>query len=128
MLLNVQRQFLEGHPHERELARTWAHEVDEARARGELIVILQWDGEVDSDHPTFSRGWTLHSDFRAEAGDLLLRASRPDAFLSSGLEAELKARAVRDLRFLALDDSAEASAMTQRARELGFTVWEAALA
>lgn len=125
VLLNVQRYLLEDHPQEREIAREWVHEVDQARSRGDLIVFIQWDGEADTEHTTFSRGWTLHADFRAEAGDLLLRAVRPDAFRTSNLDAELKARAVRELRFLALNGSEEQSSMTGRARELGYAVQEA---
>ncbi|WP_199698592.1 isochorismatase [Deinococcus cavernae] len=126
VLLNVQRHHLEHHPQERELARAWAHEVDEARARGELIVIVQWDGEAGSDHETFSRGWILHPDFRAETGDLLLRAVKPDAFATSALDGELRARAVRQIRFLALEGSPENASMTAQASAHGYQVGGAA--
>lgn len=122
MLLNVQLHDLEDQPHEREVTRRWAHHIEEARQRGELIVIVQWDGEADSDHATFSRGWILHPDFRAEAGDLLIRAVKPDVFASSDLDAELKARAVREIRLLALPDAQEAEVTARCAAALGYRV------
>ncbi|WP_188971461.1 cysteine hydrolase family protein [Deinococcus aerolatus] len=122
LFLSVQRWRLEGHPHERELARGWARAVDEARAGGQLIVLLQWDGAADTPGETFGKGWTLHPDFRAEAGDLLIRAMLPDAFAHTDLAAELHARAVRDLVLLARPDAPEAAATAGSAQAAGFTV------
>lgn len=122
VLLNVQRHHLEDHHQERELARLWAHEVDEARTRGELIVMIQWDGEPASDHATFTRGWTLHPDFRAETGDLLVRAVKPDAFATSALDGELRARAVQRMQFLALGNNPEHAIMTAQATAHGYEV------
>ena len=125
VLLNAQRHALEEHPQEREITRLWAHEIDEARTRGELIVIIQWDGKDHSDHETFTRGWTLHPDFRAETGDLLIRAVKPDAFATSGLDGELRARAVQQIRFLALEDAPETAIMTAQATAHGYEVTQA---
>lgn len=122
VLLNVQRHHLEDRPDEREITRTWAHQVDEARSQGQLIVIVQWDGEAGSDHETFSRGWILHPDFRAETGDLLIRARKPDAFATSGLDAELKARAVQSLHFLSLPGSPEEAVMAGQAAQHGYAL------
>lgn len=122
VLLHAQRHHLDDQPHEREVARRWTQAIDEARGRGERIVLIQWDGEVGGEHPTFSRGWTLYPDFRAEEGDLLLRAVKPDAFASSNLDAELRARAVQELYFLALEGLPEAEAMAEQARGRGYTV------
>ncbi len=122
LLLSVQRWYLEGHPHERELARGWARVVDEARASGQLIVLLQWDGAADTPGETFGKGWTLHPDFRVEAGDLLVRATLPDAFAHTDLAAELHAHAVRDLVLLARPDAPEAAATSGSAQAAGFTV------
>lgn len=122
VLLSVQRWRLEGHPHERELAREWAHAVDEARAGGQLIVLLQWDGEADTPGETFGKGWTLHPDFRVEAGDLPVRAALPDAFAHTDLAAELHAHAVRELIVLALPEVPELEATAQAAQQAGFTV------
>lgn len=122
ILLGVQRCRLEGHPHERELARQWAHAVDEARAVGQLIVLMQWDGLPDTPGETFGKGWTLHPDFRVEAGDLPVRAGLPDAFWHTDLAAELHARAVRGVVLLALPGVPELAATAQAAQEAGFTV------
>jgi nicotinamidase-related amidase len=130
ILLNVQRQRLEHQPHEREVTRGWAQRIDHAREQGQLIVLIQWDGAPEgaaaegpqAEPETFSKGWTLHPDFRAEAGDLLVRARRPDAFAGTDLEAELRARAVRELHFLALPDAPELAVTAHSAREAGFTV------
>jgi nicotinamidase-related amidase len=131
VLLNVQRHHLEAHPHERTLARAWAAQVDQARSAGQLVVLLQWDGPsepvaddpaADHSHDTFSRGWTLYSDFRAEAGDLLVRARVPDPFVGSELEAELHGRAVRELHLLALPDAPELAATAAAAQARGFAV------
>lgn len=122
VLLNVQRHHLEDRPDERELTRAWAHQVDQARTNGELIVIIQWDGEAGSDHETFSRGWILHPDFRAETGDLLIRAVKPDAFSTSGLDGELRARAVQHVRFLGLPDAPETTVMQEQAAAHGYAV------
>lgn len=124
VLLNAQRHFLDDQPHEREVTRTWRQAVNDSRERGELIVLIQWDGEPQSEHPTFSRGWTLYPDFRVEDGDLLLRAAGPDAFLTSSLDAELRARAVREVCFLALPESREAKVMAEQAQARGYMVTE----
>lgn len=122
VLLNVQRHDLEGHPHARELARDWAHRVESARAHGDLIVLVQWDGAPETPGETFSRGWTLHPDFRAEAGELLLRAARPDAFQGSDLGPLLHGRAVRDVFLLGLEGGSELEATARAAQEAGFSV------
>lgn len=122
MLLNVQRHQLEDQPHEREVTRDWAHRVESAREHGDLIVLVQWDGAPDTPGETFSKGWTLHPDFRAEAGDLLVRAARPDAFARTDLSAQLHGRAVRDLFLLALPDTPELEATARGAQQAGFSV------
>ncbi|WP_309570125.1 isochorismatase family protein [Deinococcus sp.] len=122
LLLNVQRHDLEGHPHEREMTRDWAHHVESAREHGDLIVLLQWDGLPDSPGETFGKGWTLHPDFRAEASDLLVRVRRPDAFHGSDLGAELHGRAVRDVFLLGFPDTAEVAATATSAQGAGFGV------
>ena len=122
VLLGVQRWRLAGHPHERGLAREWAHAVDDARAGGVLIVLLQWDGAPDTPGETFSKGWTLHPDFRVEAGDLPVRAALPDAFARTDLAAELHARAVRELIVLALPGAPEVQATARSAQAAGFSV------
>ncbi|MDV6373068.1 isochorismatase family protein [Deinococcus arenicola] len=122
VLLHVQRWRLEGHPHGRELAREWSHAVDEARAAGQLIVLVQWNGEADTPGETFGKGWTLHPDFRVEAGDLPVRADLPDAFTHTDLSAELHAHAVRELMVLALPDAPELTATARSAEAAGFAV------
>ena len=122
VLLNVQRHHLEGHEHEREVARDWAHHLERAREHGDLIVLVQWDGAPDTPGETFSKGWTLYPDFRAEAGDLLVRAQGVDAFEHTDLGAQLHGRAVRDLFLLALPDAPELDATANAAQEAGFGV------
>lgn len=122
VLLNVQRHELQEHPQERQLARDWAQRVESARAHGDLIVLVQWDGAPGTPEETFSRGWTLHPDFRAEAGELLLRATRPDAFQGSDLAAALHGRAVRDVFLLGLEGGPELEATARAAQEAGFSV------
>lgn len=122
ILLSAQRWRLEGHPHERELTRLWAREVDHARAQSHLIVLIQWDGALNTPGQTFNKGWTLHPDFRVEAGDLPVRAALPDAFAHTDLAAELHAHAVRELVLLALPDAPEMPVTAQAARAAGFDV------
>lgn len=144
LLLSAQRAFLETSPDERALSRAWQRQVEEARAEQSLIVLVQWerpdsgpqgaaqlpgftagaDGAQPGARPpeAFSREWTLHPDFRAEAGDLLIRTTSPDAFEGShpDLDAELRARAVRELRILALD--AQVSPTLHSAQARGYEV------
>ncbi|MFK7601197.1 isochorismatase [Deinococcus sp. SM5_A1] len=120
--LSVQRCRLEGHPHERELARQWAQAVHEARAVGQLIVLMQWDGLPDTPGETSGKGWTLHPDFRVEAGDLPVRAGLPDAFSHTDLAADLHARAVREVVLLARPGVPELAATAQAAQDAGFSV------
>ncbi|SEJ80089.1 Nicotinamidase-related amidase [Deinococcus reticulitermitis] len=121
LLLSVQRHHLTDRPDERQLSREWLQRVEEARAARHLVVLVQWDGEAGSDSETFSKGWTLYPDFRAEAGELLVRATQPDAFAGSDLDAALHSRAVRELRLLGLDGE-ELQVTAQTARRLGYAV------
>lgn len=122
LLLHVQRHDLEGHPDERALLRDWAHRTLAAREHGDLIALVQWDGEDGAENAPFTRPWTLHPDLRAETGDLLLRARRPDAFAGTDLEAQLRARAVRDLFVLGLPGTPELDATARSATAAGFGV------
>lgn len=122
VLLNVQRRHLEDQPHEREVARNWVRQVDAARAAHQLVVMVQWDGDQDGENPTFSRGWTLFPDFRAEAGDLLIRAMEPDAFSSSELDTQLREQGIKELLLLTLANSEAGQVTAQTARELGYEV------
>lgn len=78
--------------------------------------------ETGGQWATFSRAWTLHPDFRAEQGDLLVRATLPDAFAGSDLAAQLHASAVQTLQVLALPGTPELGATTAAAQTHGFTV------
>ncbi|GGR61791.1 hypothetical protein GCM10008959_24730 [Deinococcus seoulensis] len=122
LLLNAQRHDLEDRSDERALARDWAHHVDEARAAGWLVAFVQWDAPRGADWETFSKAWTLHPDFRAEQGDVLVRAARPDAFEGSELAAQLHGRAVRTLHVLALPGTPELAATLASAQAEGFAV------
>ena len=121
LLLSAQRHYLHDRPDEREVARDWQRHVEQARADGDLIALVQWDGEEGSAGETFSKGWTLYPDFRAEAGDVLVRAQVPDAFAGSDLDAALRGRAVRELTLLGLPGE-ELEATAQAARDLGYQV------
>lgn len=121
VLLSAQRSQLEGRADERELTLDWNRQVTGAREAGHLLVFVQWDGGDGEDAATFSRGWTLYPDFRAEAGEVLVRAARPDAFAGTDLDAELRARGVRDLELLGLDPEAWAHTAGS-ARGLGYVV------
>lgn len=121
-LLTSQRHHLEELPREQAVSQLWQARVAQARAAGQLIVHVQWDGEGGTAGETFSRGWVLHPDFRAEAGDLLVRATEPDAFARSTLDAELRGRAVRELRLLALPGADVLAVTAQTARALGYEV------
>lgn len=121
VLLSAQRSSLEGRADERELTLDWHRQVTQAREAGHLLVFVQWDGGEGGSAETFSRGWTLYPDFRAEEGEVLVRAARPDAFAGTGLDAELRARGVRDLELLGLEgDALEQTAGSARA--LGYAV------
>ena len=121
LLLSVQRHHLHDRPDEREVAREGLRQVEAAREAGDLIALVQWDGEEGSEGETFSKGWTLYPDFRAEARDVLVRAQQPDAFQGSDLDAALRGRAVRQLTLLGLD-SDNLSTTAQSARDLGYDV------
>ncbi|GMA14759.1 isochorismatase family protein [Deinococcus metallilatus] len=122
VLLTAQRHHLEALPHEQAVSRAWQARVQAARAAGHLIVHVQWEGEPGTPGETFSRGWVLHPDFRAEATDLPVRATAPDAFAGSGLDAALRSRGVRELHLLALPGSEVRPETAQTARELGYRV------
>lgn len=120
LLLSAQRHHLTDRPDERSLSRAWLRQVEAARAAGQLVAFVQWDGEGQGDE-TFSKGWTLYPDFRAEAGELLIRATQPDAFAGSDLDAALRGRAVRELRLLGLPGEA-LHITAQSAQALGYAV------
>ncbi|MBB5235619.1 isochorismatase family protein [Deinococcus budaensis] len=122
VLLTAQRHHLEGRPDEQAVSRRWQARVEAARAAGQLIVHVQWDGAAGTPGETFSRGWVHHPDFRAEAGDLPLRAAGPDAFARTALDAELRGRAVRELHLLALPGAAALPTTERAARALGYAV------
>ncbi|WP_102128108.1 isochorismatase family protein [Deinococcus planocerae] len=122
LLLTAQRHHLEDHPQERALSAAWQRRVLSARAAGSLVVHVQWDGASGTPGETFSRGWVLHPDFRAEAGDLPLRAAHPDAFAGSGLDAELRRRGVTKLHLLTLPGTELLPATAETARGLGYEV------
>ncbi|MFC4638072.1 isochorismatase family protein [Deinococcus hohokamensis] len=122
VLLNAQRHYLEEQPDEHALSLRWQAQVEAARRAGHLVVFVQWDGEDGTAGETFTRGWVLHPDFRAEAGELRVRAIAPDAFHGSDLDALLRGRAVRVLELLALPGSEEGEATAQTARALGYAV------
>lgn len=122
VLLTAQRHHLEEHPAESALSRAWQARVRAARAAGHLIVHVQWDGSEGTPGATFSRGWVHHPDFRPESNDLPLRATLPDAFAGTGLDAELHSHAVRELHLLALPGTEALSATAATARALGYTV------
>ena len=121
LLLSAQRHHLHDRPDEREVARDWLRHIGDARAAGDLIALVQWDGEAGSEAETFSKGWTLYPDFRAEAGDVLVRAQLPDAFAGADLDAALRGRAVRELTLLGLPGEA-LDVTAQSARALGYQV------
>lgn len=122
VLLTAQRHHLEHHPDGARVAQRWLGRVGEARAAGHLIVHVQWDGPEGTPGETFSRGWVLHPDFRAEAGDLPLRATMPDAFAGSGLDGELRRRGVTELQVLTLPGVEVLPATAETARRLGYGV------
>jgi len=121
VLLNVQRHHLEGREDERVLSRRWQAQVEAAREAGHLIVYVQWDGEAGTPGETFSRGWVLHPDFRAEEPDLRVRASLPGAFTET-LDAGLRGRGVGELCLLALPGAGELGTTADLARALGYGV------
>ncbi|MEF2280102.1 isochorismatase [Deinococcus sp. YIM 134068] len=122
VLLTAQRHHLEGHPDEGRVSQRWQRRVLSARAASHLVVHVQWDGAEGTPGATFSRGWVHHPDFRAEAGDLPLRATPPDAFAGTGLDAELRRRDVRELELLALPGADVLPATLETARALGYEV------
>ncbi|ACO46966.2 isochorismatase family protein [Deinococcus deserti] len=122
VLLNAQRHYLEEQPDEPVLSRVWQTQLQAAREAGHLIVFVQWDGPPGSSGETFSRGWVIHPDLRAEAGDLRVRATSPDAFNSSGLDILLRSQRVETVNLLALPDSEEGQVTAHTAQTLGYTV------
>ncbi|TSA88022.1 isochorismatase [Deinococcus detaillensis] len=100
----------------------WRRAVTQARAGSVLVVFLQRDGAVGSDHEPLTRGWTLHPDFRVEERDVLLRVDNDDAFAGSPLILELRSRGVSRLSVLALPGSAAEAATQQGAQQAGFAV------
>lgn len=121
VLLHTQRHHLEGREDERRLSRRWQARVEAARAAGQLIVYVQWDGEAGTPGETFSRGWVLHPDFRAEEPDLRVRAPLTGDF-TGPLDAELRGRGVSELHLLALPGAGELGLTADLARALGYSV------
>ncbi len=85
-------------------------------------MLVQWDGDPDTPGETFTKGWTLYPDFRAEEGDLLIRAPQPDAFASWDLHPGLQARGVQALELLTLPGDPHAQTTAQAAAALGYRV------
>ncbi|MFC4456638.1 isochorismatase family protein [Deinococcus sonorensis] len=126
IVLHAQRHRLDDRPITDPLLQQARRQIAQARQQGILVVYLQHDGqEGDPDQP-FTRGWTLHPEFRAEAGDLLLRVTDDDAFQGSRLDAELRHLGVQTLTLLALDAGGAARAATARTAEaLGYVLAQA---
>lgn len=122
VLLTVQRHYLEAQPDEHGVSLAWHEQVMQARGRSELIVLLQWDGPEGTPCETFGRGWVIHPDFVAQAGDLQIRAGEPDAFHGSPLHAELSTRGVRHLKLLAVPEAAVLEPTLISAQALGYQV------
>ncbi|MFD1731332.1 isochorismatase family protein [Deinococcus malanensis] len=122
LLLNAQRHYLEDQPDEPALSRAWRAQVQAAREAGHLLVFVQWDGHEGTSGETFTRGWVIHPDLRAEAGDLRVRATSPDAFDGSGLDTLLRSLGVQVVELLALPGSEEGEVTTRSAQALGYTV------
>lgn len=119
LVLHAQRHLL---PDEHMAPAAWRHHVNAARDAGQLVILVQWDGPPGTPGETFTRGWTLHPDLRVEAGELALRAARPDAFRGTDLDAQLRAHAVRELHLLAWPEPPEREATAATARSLGYAV------
>ncbi|SMB95619.1 isochorismatase [Deinococcus hopiensis] len=122
VLLTTQRHHLESRPDERAVARLWRMRVEAARAVGQVIVHVQWDGAPGTLGETFSRGWVHHPDFRVEERDLRVRARGEDAFAGSDLDTDLRRAGVRHLELLALPGAEVLDATAESARELGYGV------
>ncbi len=95
--------------------------VERARRSGSYVVFLQHDGAPGQPDEPFSKGWTLHNDFRVEHGDLLLRHAHPDPFEGSSLDGELRTRAVRRV-ILAGAPSRDLLVTARTAHTLGYEV------
>lgn len=134
LFLTVQRHHLEtsGGPHP--ALRPLRDQLQQAREQGQPVTLVQWDGGLFEGSPeTFSRGWVLHPDIRAEEGDLLVRASSTDPFagqLPEGgttLAEHLQAIGCTELDVWALPGSPELDAAQRCAAEYGLTLHPVAL-
>ena len=122
MLLNAQRHYLEEQSDEPALSRTWRARVQAAREAGHLLVFVQWDGGEGTSGETFTRGWVIHPDLRAEVGDLRVRATSPDAFDGSRLDELLRSHGVEVVELLTLPGGEEGEVTARTAQALGYTV------
>lgn len=128
LLLTVQRHHLEtpgGEVHP--ALTTFRTAVQQAREQGLPLILVQWDGDLfDAAPETFSREWVLHPDIRAEAGDLLVRASRPDPFAAETdkgtLGTYLRSLGQTELAVWALPDAPELAAALEHAPQHGLTL------
>ncbi len=123
LLLGLQQAALEGEhavPNAAELSANLNALALRARAQGAWLVYVQHDEVPGVDEP-LTRGWLLHPDFRAESGELQLRASAPNAFEGTNLDPELRALKVTRLTVAGLP-SGSVAATARRAAELGYHV------
>ncbi|ADY26467.1 hypothetical protein Deipr_1318 [Deinococcus proteolyticus MRP] len=130
LFLTVQRHYFETSSSADQLSvHPFRQQLQEARDQGLPVILVQWDGGLFPDTPeTFSRGWVLHPDIRAEEGDLLVRASSTDPFagqLPEGditLAQHLQGLDCRELDVLALPGSPELAAAQEYAAQYGLTL------
>ncbi|MDO4262940.1 MAG: isochorismatase [Deinococcus sp.] len=128
LFLTVQRHYFETSADE-VAVHPLRQRLQEARDQGRPIILVQWDGGLfPQSADTFSRGWVLHPDLRAEEGDLLVRAGSTDPFagqLPGGdttLAAHLQTLGCTELDVIALPGAPELEAAQQCAGQYGLTL------
>ncbi|GHG03202.1 hypothetical protein GCM10017783_14450 [Deinococcus piscis] len=128
LFLTVQRHHLETSAGDHPALPLLRERLQQARS-GSGAILVQWDGGLfPGAAETFSRGWVLHPDIRAEEGDLLVRASSSDPFAGqlpegdSTLAAHLQALGCTELDVLALPGSPELAAAQAHAAGYGLTL------
>jgi len=109
-----------------------AHDVDgvisrinrvsrEARKAGALVVVIQHETKGgDMDYGT--NGWHLAPALETRGGDVYVRKTASDSFLSTGLHDLLQSRGITDLVICGLQSEFCVDTTTRRAMALGYPV------
>jgi nicotinamidase-related amidase len=96
--------------------------VDAARARGHPIVFVQHSEGPGEPFEEGTEHWQLHESLRPRSGELTLKKYASSSFEGTNLDAELKAKGVKELVLCGLQSEFCVSNTARSALQLGYVV------